>query len=167
MISNQEKNTNSLLSIIFIIIIVICGMIILGIYMDDRWRKMRDIKRQADIKTVIQAINLYHLNNNKLPDNSTNAQWDSSYDLENSNQTLFKVLRDANLLSPIFDPKNNKEYQYRYHKFEKGEYGCNRTFAIFQVIKFESEVGDHGRGSCPDKNFVLEAPNGFTRQWFE
>jgi hypothetical protein len=164
---NQAKDINSFLTIIFIIIIVICGIVILGISMNDKWKNMRDIKRHADIKSVVKAIDIYYLDNNRLPDNVTDSEWDSSYDLETSNQTLFKVLRDSKLLSPIFDPKNNEEYHYRYHKFRKGQYGCNKAFAIFQVTKFESEVSDYGRGECPDKNFVLEAPNGFTYQWFE
>ncbi len=170
---SQEKNINSinsLLSIIFIIIIVICGIVILGLYMEDRWKVMRDIKRHNDIGAVIRAVDMYYLNNGVLPKNSSTKSWDSSYDLENKNQTLFKVLRDAKLLSPIFDPKNNDDYHYQYHKFERGEYGCNKAFAIFQVTKFESKNSkndDHGQGKCPGKNFVLDAPNGYTYQWFE
>lgn len=164
---NQEKSINSLLSLIFIIIIVICGIVILGVYMNDRWKTMRDIRRQADLQIVVKAIDMYYLNNGKLPDNSTNNQWDSSYDLENNNQTLFKALRNEKLLSPIFDPKNNEEYQYRYHKFRRGEHGCDRTFAIFQITKFETEVDDHGSGECLSKNFVLDIPNGYTYMWFE
>jgi hypothetical protein len=164
---NQEKNINSLISIIFIIVIIICGIIVLGVYMNDRWKNMRDIRRQADIKNTIKAVDIYYLDHSKLPDNVTNNEWDSSYDLANNNQTLFKVLRDNNLLSQIFDPKNNEEYQYRYHKFKRGEYGCSRTFAIFQVTKFETEVEDHGQGECLSRNFVLDAPNGYTYMWFE
>jgi len=163
----QKKDINSLLSIIFIIIIVVCGIVILGIYMNDRWKEMRDVRRHVDIKSVIKAIDIYYLDNDRLPENVSDGDWDSSYDLENKNQTLFKELRDDGLLSSIFDPKNNEKYHYRYHRFEKGEYGCDKAFAIFQVTEFESEAGDPGEGACLYKNFVLDAPNGFTYQWFE
>lgn len=161
------KHINSVLSTVFLIIIVICSIIILGAYMNDRWKKIRDIRRRGDVQQVIKVVEFYKLRYNSLPDNETENDWDSSYDPDNNNQTLFKTLREKKLLSHIFDPKNNEEYHYRYHKFESGEYGCNRTFAIFQVTSFEEDVYNHGKCECPERNFIDEAPNGFTYQWFE
>ena len=64
-------------------------------------------------------------------------------------------------------PSNvNRDAKYTV-RFEKGEYGCERPFAIFQVVNFETLVADNGEGACPERNFVLEAPNGYTIQWFE
>lgn len=163
----NEKSIKSLISIIFIIIILVCGIIIFGVYMNEKWKSMRDVRRRGDIQTVMKAINFYLLDENGLPQNETNNEWDSSYNPDNNHQTLFKTLREGELLSYIFDPKNDLEHNYKYHRFEKGEYGCNRPFAIFQVTNFETLVYDNGEGACPERNFVLEAPNGYTIQWFE
>ncbi|MCD4705820.1 hypothetical protein K8R61_01940, partial [bacterium] len=122
---------------------------------------------RADMQTIIKGIDIYYLNEGRLPDNISDQDWDSTYDIDNDNDTFLKELREDGILSYIFDPKNSEEYQYRYHKFEVGEYGCKRPFAIFQVKKFESDFGEVGEGACPNKNFVLEAPQGYTYQWFE
>ena len=164
---NQGKNINSLLSIIFLIIIVVCGIIISGMYMNNRWKNMRDVRRVSDLKAIIKAVDIYYLDKGRLPDNISDQEWDSTYDPETNNQTFLKELQDKGILSYIFDPKNSEEYQYRYHKFERGEYGCDQAFAIFQITKFESDYNDLGKGECLDKNFTLEAPRGFTHQWFE
>ena len=163
----QKKNINSLITIILIMVIVVCTIIIFGLYMNGRWKRMRDIRRRADAQTIIKAIDIYYLNEGQLPDNISDQDWDSTYNSENDNQNFLKELQDKGILSYIFDPKNSEEYQYRYHKFEAGEYGCNRPFAILQVKKFESGFSEIGGGACPDKNFVTEAPQGFTYQWFE
>ncbi|MCD4704769.1 hypothetical protein K8R66_01700 [bacterium] len=161
------KGINSLLSTALLVSIVICAVVVLGIYMNDRWKVMRDIRRKGDIKQVDKIVELYLLNYGKLPENQSDNEWDSSYDPQTKNKTLFKSLQDLNLISSIFDPKNDEVYNYRYHKFKAYEYGCNRSFAIFQVTGFEDEVDDHGKGECPDRDFAAEVPNGYTIQWFE
>lgn len=163
-----EKGIKSILTVVILVSIILCVTVIIGIYMNDRWKKMRNIRRNADLQQVIKAIDMYTLENNgNLPANETNYEWDSSFDPANSNQTLFKTLREKKLLSTVFDPVNNKDYQYRYHKFQKGEYGCDRAFAIFQVTSFEGSSANIGSGSCPERDFTKEAPNGYTIQWFE
>lgn len=163
----KEKSVKSALMIFFLTIILFCVVIIVGTYMNNRWKKMRDIRRSADVQQVIKVMEVYQSNYNKLPDNETRDDWDKSYDPKTSNQTLFKTLRDANLISPIFDPVNNEQFLYKYHKFDAGEYGCDRAFAIFQIVSFEEKVNNIGSGFCPDRDFTKEAPNGYTIQWFE
>jgi len=68
---------------------------------------------------VKKAINFYSLDKNYLPPNETEREWDSSYDPGNNHQTLFKTLREEELLSHIFDPKNDLEHNYKYHRFRK------------------------------------------------
>ena len=60
-----------------------------------------------------------------------------------------------------------QEYFYRYKKFDAGSFDCRRGFYILQVMNFEGQTDDHGWGSCPGRNFVDEAPNGYTIQVFD
>ncbi|HNV97271.1 MAG TPA: hypothetical protein PKL13_03055 [bacterium] len=165
---STEKDTKSLFLIFVLVFMILCATVMVGIYMNNRWKRMRDIRRRGDLQQIIKVIDMYALENNgNLPENETNYEWDSSFDPKSSNQILFKTLKEKKLLSTVFDPVNNKDYQYRYHKFQKGEYGCDRSFAIFQVTSFEDSSENIGSGSCPERDFTKEAPNGFTIQWFE
>ncbi len=162
-----EKYTHSLLTAAFLIMIIFFTVIVMGSYMNDRWKKIRDVKRTSDAQQVIKAIEIYKSINDTLPENETLDSWDRSYDLKTANAVLFKTLRDRNLISQVFDPTNNEQFYYRYHKFDKGEYGCSRAFAIFQVVSFETNALNIGSGLCPKRDFTKEALNGYTVQWFE
>jgi hypothetical protein len=162
-----EKSIKSLLTVVTLVSLILCATIMIGIYTNSRWKRIRDVRRVADAQQIIKAIEFYILDFGQLPENETQDEWDSSFDPGNSNQTLFKSLREKKLLSQVFDPVNNNAFNYRYHKFKAGEYGCSRTFAIFQITSFEGRGDNIGSGFCPDRDFTKEAPNGFTVQWFE
>lgn len=163
----DQKKISSLLTIICLIVIVICAIIIFGVYMNKKWERMRDIRRRSDVAQVKKALEYHKFEFNSLPDNQTDGQWDVSYDAVNGRQALFKELQSKGIVSNIFDPKNNSKYYYRYHKFDNGEYGCSGEYAIFQVMNFEgSNLSGHGEGSCPERDFASETPNGYTLQFW-
>lgn len=163
--NENKKDLNSLLSLVFLIIILLCAVVIIGVYTNNRWRRMRDIRRRSDIAQVKKALEYSKFEFNELPDNQSKDDWDLSYDsILNKSQALFKDLQSKGVVSNMFDPKNNEQYYYRYHKFENGEYGCWGTYAIFQIMNFEGEIQDRGEGSCPERDFKSEAPNGYTLQ---
>jgi len=131
--------------------------------------KVNDIKRRADIKTMVQALDLYHDKYGKYPDSAADWQgWDLSIGYQGSKPEFIKELSDNNLIDrQLKDPINNESYHYRYEKFQAGDYGCANSFYILQVINFELPTRDIGRGDCPELNWATLTPNGYTVQGFD
>ncbi len=164
----EARNRMHLVEVIFYVFLIFGAVMWLGLYMIDKWERIRDLQRQTDARYVRNVVDMYLLNYDFLPENETGYDWDYSYNIKtNQVSILFNNLREKKIISPIFDPMNNSKYHYKYHKFKAGEYGCDRAFAIFQVSSFEGKIANHGSGSCPEKDFVKDAPNGYTIQWFE
>lgn len=152
-----------------ILVIFSVGLLLLSIfYLNTRWEKIRDIRRQADAKTIIKALQYYYNFYNEFPPSSDDdgEGWDKSNDL--ADRDFLKPLVDKGILAfQPFDPKNNQQYYYRYQKFPSGSFGCPRPFTVFQVIKFETSGLQPGVGNCQNINFIELAPQGFTWQDFE
>ncbi len=162
-----EKKINLFFTTTFLVFMIAFWSIVMGIYMTNQWKHIRDIRRSTDISTIQMAISVYVQDFNALPDNISLDAWDYGYKLKNESKfVLYNLFEKGIFDSPIFDPLNDHKYYYRYHKFNAGEYGCEESFAIFQVSSFETESSNHGSGSCPKKDFVSDAPNGYTMQWF-
>lgn len=160
-------NIHSLPTTTFFVFLIGLWVVVLGIYMNKELKDVRDLKRSADISTIRSVVNMHILDTQKLPENVSLDSWDYGYKLKKESKfVLYNLFEKKILGSPVFDPINNYKYYYRYHKFNKGEYGCDKEFAIFQVSNFERHVSDHGKGICPNKDFVNDAPNGYTMQWF-
>ena len=131
-------------------------------YLNGRWEKIRDIRRQADAGAIVKALDFYNLQFGNYPENSDDdgEGWDKSNDA--ADRKFLESLGKVGLLSALaFDPKNDDFYYYRYQRFDQGDFGCSRPYAVFQVTQFE-EVKYLGRGECPEVNWTTLAPNGYT-----
>ncbi len=167
----KPQGENKLKSIIYKLLIMsaVIGLLISSmIYLNNRWDKIRDIRRQGDLQSITKALNFYYYQYDKYPGTSDDDGdgWDKSSD--KGDYSFLDPLIEVGLLSARpFDPKNNEEYYYRYQKFEQGDFGCNRDYAIFQITQFETEVQKHGSGSCPEIEWTELAPGGYTWQGME
>lgn len=163
----KKVNVHSLPTTVFYIFLIAIWVIILGVYINREIKDVRDLKRSTDISTIRSVVNMHIMDFQKLPDNISLDFWDYGYKLKKESKfVLYNLFEKGLFNNSVVDPLNNKKYYYRYHKFGAGEYGCDKEFAIFQIFSFERPVSDHGNGSCPNKNFVDDAPKGYTIQWF-
>lgn len=131
--------------------------------------KFRDIKRRADIKILVKALDLYHDKYGKYPDSISDWQdWDLSIGYNGGKADFLSKLKDEKFIDKdIKDPINDFVYHYRYHKFPAGDYGCDNSFYILQIAGFELPTEDNGRGECPEFDWAKLAPNGYTAQNFD
>lgn len=140
-------------------------------YMDLIFAKVRDIKRKIDIKQLQTALAIYQNKFNELPESIDYdfGAWDSSLEPQkhSAKEFLNILLQEKIVDKKIKDPLNYEDYYYLYQQFPAGSYGCEKPFAILQIKNFELSTKDHGNGSCPKKNFMTNAPNGYTLQIFE
>ena|SRR3989339_690083 len=164
----QEDQTKALLSKVLVLAVVFCLLIVSIVYLNSRWSKIRDVRRQGDFQSVTKALEFYNSEYGHYPeiDDDDGEGWDKSNDL--ADQDFLGPLVSTGLLRVRpFDPKNDLEHYYRYQKFKAGDYGCRRTFVVFQVTEFETEVANHGSGACPDLDFTALVPNGYTWLGYE
>lgn len=149
------------LQLTFVLLLVTSSII----YLNSRWEKIRDIKRQVDTQSIIKALDFYNIQFGQYPNNldDDGDGWDKSNDKEN--RTFLEPLVKVGLFSSlIFDPKNDELHYYRYQRFAAGDFNCPRPFAVFQITAFETKSDNIGNGSCPGFDWTELAPNGFT--WF-
>ena len=164
----QEDQTKALLSKVLIMVIVVCMLVVSIIYLNSRWSKIRDVRRRGDFQSIIKALEFYSSEYGHFPvtEDDDGDGWDKSNDLVDLD--FLEPLVSSGLLTfRPFDPKNDTEYYYRYQKFHRGDFGCTRDFAIFQVTQFETETDQHGSGECPDIDFTKLVPNGYTWLGYE
>jgi len=160
----MDEGIKNYLGRIILVIIVCISLVFCIFYMNARWARIRDIRRQADAHSIVKALDVYNIQVGYYPQVTENDGdgWDKTNDPARS---FLKPLSDFGLInSLIFDPKNDNKYYYRYQKFPAGTYGCSDSFAVFQIASFEAAAEDIGRGSCPYLNWTSAAPKGFT--WF-
>lgn len=151
-----------------LLVLVLIGLTIS--YLDLIQGKVRDIKRRADFRQLQTALAIYQDKFNALPvvfDNDPDG-WDNSLESIEYAKEFLSVLKQKQIINQeITDPLNAGSYYYRYKKFPAGAYGCDKPFIVLQINNFEVYTKDHGAGSCPKRDFVSEAPNGYTVQIFE
>ena len=131
--------------------------------------KIRDIKRRADIKILVKALDLYHDKYGKYPDSADDWQgWDLSLSYNGGEIGFLDKIKAEGLIDRVVkDPTNDLYYHYRYQKYDAGEYGCDNSFYILQVVNLELASHNNGVAKCSDFNWVESAPNGFTVQGFD
>jgi hypothetical protein len=131
--------------------------------------KARDIKRRADIKILVKALDMYHDKYGKYPDSINDWQgWDLSIDYNGSGEKFINKLDEENFIDrETKDPINDIIYYYRYQKFKAGDYGCKNSFYILQITNFELPTKNNGGGECPEFNWTELVPNGYTAQGFD
>ncbi len=166
----QQKTANLKMQRVFNLSLILFLIILSFIYFDFIRSKIRDVKRKADIRQLQTALSIYQSNFNEFPNvNDFDFQdWDTTFEPLNQEFSFINILEKENIIDqPVKDPINSARFYYRYKKFPANSFGCEQPFYILQIMNFENEIKDHGWGKCPERNFINEAPNGFTIQIFE
>jgi len=151
------------------VIFIGCLMVLFLSGFDTIKSKSRDIKRRADISVLIKALDLYHDKYGKYPDSINDWQgWDLSIGYNGGKVEFIGKLKAENLVDKeIKDPINDAAFHYRYQKFQAGDYGCQISYYILQIVNFELSTENNGRGECPELDWSKLAPNGYTVQNFD
>jgi len=74
------------------------------------------------------------------------------------------LVRDGYLAATRLDPVNSREFQFRYHRYEQGEYGNQEPFYVLALTGFEdvstADQLPHGVGglSLGGRDWSLEFP---------
>ena len=153
----------------FTIIFICCLIIVFFIGFDVVIAKARDMKRRADIKILVKALDLYYDEYGSYPVSINDWRgWDLTYELKGGEVGFLKILKDNKFINKMVnDPINDATYYYQYQKYAAGDYGCANSFYILQIINFELPTTNNGAGSCSGLNWVESAPNGWTAQGFD
>jgi len=151
------------------VIFIGCLMVLFLSGFDTIKSKARDVKRRADIKILIKALDLYHDKYGKYPDSVNDWQgWDLSISYNGGKAEFINKFKEESFVDrEIKDPINDVAYHYRYQKFQAGDYGCRNSFYILQIANFELPTENNGRGECLELNWTKQAPNGYTAQDFD
>lgn len=154
----------------FAVLIVACVAIIFFAGFDNVRAKAHDTKRKSDAQDIARALELYIDKHGEYPDveDDDYGGWDTTIEPTGNAPEFLNILVQENMLSEVpVDPVNNEVYFYRYQKFPLGAFGCTRPFVVLQIFNFEALNTDHGTASCPERDFTLEVPNGFSIQKFQ
>lgn len=143
-----------------------CVIILLLAGFDTIKSKARDVKRRADMKVLVKALDLYHDKYGKYPESTNDWQgWDLSLSYNGGQEDFIGKLREEKFIDKaVKDPINDTTYHYRYQKYKAGDYGCGKDFYILQATNFELPTKNNGQGGCADFNWAEYAPNGYTVQ---
>lgn len=170
--SLQENNqpVTFRLQSVFSLSLILFLVVLTTISLDFIRNRVKDTKRLADVKQIQTALALFQSQFDVFPevtDNDFNG-WDTTIEPLGQPQEFLNILeQEKNIDRMPRDPVNSNIYYYRYQKFSANSFGCQKPFYILQIMNFEGEIKDHGFGSCPERNFADEAPNGYTVQVFE
>lgn len=170
MMDNQEINFNYFKARrIIVIMVILCLTIIFFVGFSTIRSKARDIKRRADIRIMVKALDLYHDNHGYYPSSMDDWQgWDLTYEYKGGEFSFLPELKKDSLIDRmVSDSLNNDIFHYRYQKFNVGDYGCDKAFYILQITNFELPTKNTGYGQCPELDWVETVPNGYTVQTFD
>ncbi len=166
----EQKLASLRLQRIFSLTLILFLIVLSLISLDFIRNKVKDTKRKADIKQIQTALAVYQSRFGVLPEveDDDYRGWDATFEPLGQPQEFLNILEREEIIDYVpRDPVNSDIYYYRYRKFPANSFGCREPFYILQIMNFEGNVNDHGFGSCPERNFVDEAPNGYTVQVFE
>ena len=142
----------SLIELLVVLVIIgVISVIVWPVY-SGLQEKARDAKRKSDLASLSRALEIYKIEHNHYPlgdPNSTRDNWSDSDLSPNGYIQDFISFTDGSLPS---DPLNNSTYHYSYQVFDRGAFGCSKTFYIIGVRKFEKQ-GKISSFKCPEKDF--------------
>jgi len=166
----ENKINNFKIQRVFNMVIVLFIIVLVIISLDFIRNRAKDTKRKVDIRQIKSALDLYHSAHGNFPavEDGDFSGWDITYDALRPADEFLRILEKEKYINKVpVDPINSDLYYYRYKKFPVKAYGCDRAFYILQAMNLEGDTQEHGWGSCPGRDFVAEAPNGYTIQIFE
>ncbi|MFW0862458.1 MAG: hypothetical protein ACKKL6_02625 [Candidatus Komeilibacteria bacterium] len=159
----ENLGNSQTISKILMVVVMIAAIIFGASYMNNRWGRVRDIRRQGDAQAIVKALDFYYSQYGHYPEvkDDDGDGWDKSND-KGGADFLNQLVSSGYLTAVPFDPLNDDTYYYRYKKFLKGEYGCDDDFYVFQIARFETSENSLGHGSCPNLDWTKIAPLGYT-----
>lgn len=163
----EQKLTSLKLQRVFNLTIILFLIVLSVISLDFIRNRVKDTKRRADIKQLQTALAVYQDRFGHFPDVTDKdfRGWDATYEPLGQPQEFLSILEEKKIIDHVpRDPINSEVFFYRYRKFPANTYGCQKPFYVLQIMNLEGNHKDHGYGSCPERNFVNEAPNGYTIQ---
>lgn len=167
-LDEQNSKFSDLLPKVVIFICLCLATIAISYYLNQRWSRIRDIRRQSDAQAVLKAIDYYKQQKGAYPSNPQvivaegELPWDDSS--KHNQRKFLQDLIDSEIMpAPPFDPINDNQYHYHYLRVSPGQYGCVRETAIFQITKFELEKKSTAGGAkCSEIDFTKGSPDGYT-----
>lgn len=146
------------LVVVISILAVLSGVVIPRV--SSHQRAARDARRLADIKTLRNAVEQFHMDRGEYPvpkANSFKGHWEVSTD-----KHFLEVLHEEGYLDREFaDPINDESFHYRYFVYESGAYGCQSEgpFFVLGIRNFESDrfaEGNRGFFKCGTRDWAVE-----------
>lgn len=134
----QKLNQNGFTLIELLVVISIIGFLVTVsmVVFNNIRMKARDTRKLADMKIILNALNLYYDNNNQYPSNTDNdcSGWDTGY--YGSGDTFISPLVSNNFIKNVpGDPTSTSVCGgYRYYKYPAGTNGCDASKGDFYVL---------------------------------
>ncbi|MCA8979982.1 MAG: prepilin-type N-terminal cleavage/methylation domain-containing protein [Planctomycetes bacterium] len=125
-----------------------------------RLAKSRDAQRMADMRTIQEAIELFHVDRGRWPaadENGAYGDWDVSHD----GGFIAELQRAGFMLDDVGDPLDSDLYHYRYKVFPQGSFGCKGfgSYYVLGVREFETDAyadANSGFFACDGRDFGAE-----------
>ncbi len=117
--------------------LAVCGLAaavgIVGLRIEQRAQRSRDLQRVADMEHVRSALERFHALYGEYPPSS--GEWSTSLDTSFLTELVNAKLLEA---SPC-DPRNEQRFHYRYARYPSGAHGCigGGDFFVLAVTAFE------------------------------
>ena len=149
-----------------LVVISIIGLLatIVMVSLNNARIKARDVKRLADMKNLVTALNLYYDKNGFYPTNTDNdcSGWDTGF--YGSGDTFINPLQTDGFVSKTpGDPTYTSQCGgYRYYRYGAGSAGCDSAKGNYFVLGV-TDMETSGRPypgspgwSCPGRNWQSE-----------
>jgi type II secretory pathway pseudopilin PulG len=123
----------------------------------NRMARSRDLRRLADVQTIVRAIERYRVEKGALPAARQNASY-GGWDVSQDGDFIPDLVRGGYLTDTLHDPLDDETYNYRYFVYDAGTAGCacNGPFYVLGIRTFETvEVAQKHPGGfrCPERDF--------------
>lgn len=164
--SNNKKGFTLIELLVVIAIIGLLASIII-INLNNARKKARDAKRLAEIREIINGLDLYYHDNESWPARTADSccdGWDQGPC--DGDDTFIAGLVSGNYMAKVpVDPVGGSGtdcYGYNYYVYSAGSYGCDSTRGSFYVLgirDMESSGRPHSQSpgwSCSERNWQNE-----------
>jgi prepilin-type N-terminal cleavage/methylation domain-containing protein len=159
-IKNKKQNAFTLIELLIVISIIGLLASIVLVSLNSARTKARDVRRQADIRQLMTALELYYDTNNAYPSARDglypNSGWANSAD---ASWATLQSQMSAFMSRPPIDPVNQTggwAYTgvYNYSYYGGWDYGCSQQWYII-VYKLEANlnVSSPGQKACDGTYF--------------
>lgn len=122
-----------------------------------RLSKSRDAQRMADLRTIQEAIELFHVDRGRWPVADGNAAY-GNWDVSHDGGFIAELQQAGFMLDDVGDPLDSDLHRYRYKVFPQGSFGCKgfESFYVLGIREFESDAyadANSGFFACDGRDF--------------